>query len=150
MPYDANSATRVLISMKTLCFLVLVAISGAAWSDPAECPLQGAWKSDAARTLADIAARDALSSQGKNAVSTDFFGHMIHEWTCTELRAWFDYQTRAEPMPYRIAERTPDSLLIEFPDDPNADLKLTFEGACYKMYLEHKGFNEYFCPVEKL
>jgi len=136
--------------MRTLCFLILVGVSGAAWCEPAECPLQGTWKSDAPRTLADIAARDALSGLGKNAVSADLFGHMIHEWTCTDLRAWFDYESRGEPMPYRIAERTPDSLLIVFPDDPNADLKLIFEGECYKMYIEPKGFHEYFCAVEKL
>ena len=134
--------------MKTLALLLLVIFSAAAHSQPTDCPLQGTWKSDAARTLADIAARDALSDRGKSAVSNDFFGHMIHEWSCTDLRAWFDYHSRAEPMPYHIAERTSDSLLIAFPDDPNADLRIVFEGECYKMFLEPQGYYEYFCPVE--
>jgi len=134
--------------MKTLVTLFLVTFTVAAHSEPADCPLQGTWKSDAARTLADIAARNALSDRGKSALSDNFFGHMVHEWTCTDLRAWFDYQTRAEPMQYRIVERALDSLLIAFPDDPEADLRITFEGECYKLLTGSKGFYEYFCPVE--
>jgi len=72
---------------------------------------------------------------------------MIHEWSCTDLRAWFDYQSRAGPELYYIAEQSPDSVLVAFPDDPKADLRLTFEGECYKMFYDSKGFYEYFCPV---
>ena len=37
--------------------------------------------------LADIATRNALSDPSKTTLSNDFFGHMIHDWTCSAVTA---------------------------------------------------------------
>lgn len=134
--------------MKLLPGSILLLLAHSAVASPANCPLNGTWKSDAARTLADIGARDALSDSSKSALSNDFFGHMVHEWTCSSLTAWFDYQQRPEAMPYMLTESTSDSVVVHLTNDSQPDLRLTFEGDCYKMWYETKGFHEYFCRVE--
>jgi len=136
--------------MKALLTIGLVAVSSAALTDPVQCPLQGTWKSDAARTLADIVGNDAMSPMGMTlSVSADLFGHMTHEWTCTELRAWFDYDVRAEATPYKILEMDAESVLVTFPDGSEHDLRIIFEGSCYKIRFGDRRYHEYFCPVEK-
>lgn len=134
--------------MKLFPGFILFLLAHSAVGSPAECPLNGTWKSDAPRTLADIAARNALSDSAKTSLSDDFFGHMIHEWTCSGLTAWFDYQQRPEARPYMLMETTSDSVLVHFTDDSEPDLRLIIEGDCYKMQYESKGFYEYFCRVE--
>jgi len=133
--------------MKTLAALLFLALSGPALCESAPCPLHGTCKSDATRTLADIAANDAMSRTSMNAISNDFFGHMIHEWTCTELTAKFDYQPHYQPMAYRIAEHTSEFLLVTFPGDEEGDLRLVWEGDCYKIRFGNNRYHEYFCPV---
>lgn len=136
--------------MKALLTLGLVTLSSAAMSDPAQCPLQGRWKSDAARTLADIVGNEAMSLRAMNlVVSADLFGHMTHEWTCTELRAWFDYDARAEATPYTIREMDAESVSVTFPDSSEQDLRIVFEGSCYKIRFADRQYYEYFCPVEQ-
>jgi len=135
--------------MKTLAALLLLTLSASALCEPAECPLQGTWKSDAAKTLADIAANNAMSSRAMSALSADFFGHMVHEWNCTELRSGFDYQTQPALMTYRVVEKTSEFLLVTFPDDVEADLRLVWEGDCYKIRFGENRYHEYFCPVEQ-
>lgn len=83
-----------------------------------------------------------------SAFSDDFFGHMIHEWTCTELRAWFDRDPRPDPVAYRITERTPETLLVTFPGEEESDLRLVFEGDCYKIRFAERQYHEYFCPAQ--
>jgi hypothetical protein len=134
--------------MKTLIALLLAIFSVTALSQPAECPLKGVWKSDAAKTLADIAANNAMSARAMSALSDDFYGHMTHEWTCTSLRAWFDRDKRAEPVPYRTSELTTESVLVTFPNGDESDLRLIFEGDCYKIRFGHQKYYEYFCPIQ--
>jgi hypothetical protein len=83
-----------------------------------------------------------------SALSADFFGHMVHEWTCTELRAGFDRDPRPEPMTYQVTEHTAESLLVTFPDDIELDLRLVWEGDCYKIRFAERKYHEYFCPVD--
>ena len=134
--------------MRILAGLALFLLAPCALASPADCPLNGTWRSDAPRTLADIAARDALSDSSKTSLSNDFFGHMIHEWTCNSLTAWFDYQQRPDAVPYVLTDIASDSVVVHFADDFAPDLRLTFEGNCYKMWYESKGFYEYFCRVD--
>ena len=114
---------------------------------PGDCPLQGLWKSDAARTLADIAAHGMLRGAGVNRISDDYFGHFIHEWTCTGMRGWFDYEKQPTLRPYEIVEQTSESLHVEFLDDPADDMRIQFEGECYKLVVADTKWHEYFCPV---
>ena len=80
----------------------------------ADCPLQGKWKSDAARTLADIATRDTFDGDDLNLVSQDFFGHIIHEWTCAEFRAYPEGSEPADAVEYQIHEREAESFIVIF------------------------------------
>ena len=90
-----------------------------------------------------------LSDSSKVALSSDsVFGHMLHEWTCTDVRLWFDYEDRAEPKPYRIVEQTEGEWLIEIAGEPEERVHLTFEGECYKVLQPTRNFFEYFCPVQ--
>ncbi len=134
--------------MRTCAVLALLALSVPALCEAADCPLQGTWKSDAPRTLADIAANDAMSPRAMSALSDDFFGHMIHEWTCTELRGGFDRDPPPEPVTYRIAEQTAEHLLVTFPGKEETDLRLVWEGNCYKIRFADRQYHEYFCPLE--
>lgn len=124
--------------------LIVTLLALAAASEAEECPLNGTWKSDAARTLAAIA--DKSPPAALNVLSKDFFGHMVHEWTCTGMRAWFDYYERPEPTPYTVVESDVNSVVVSFPDSSDGDLRLIFEGECYKVQLGEERF-EYFCPV---
>ena len=143
----AARSTRTLGNMKALLALGLIVLSLPAFADPAECRLNGVWKSDAARTLADIAANQAMSPRAMSAVSADLFGHMTHEWTCSTLRAWFDYQSRADAVPYKVLNTSTESIVVTFPDGSDYDLRLVFEGECYKIRFSDKAYHEYFCPV---
>jgi hypothetical protein len=134
--------------MRTLIAFLFAAFGATALGQPTECPLHGVWKSDAAKTLADIAATNAMSAQAMSGLSDDFYGHMTHEWTCTDLRAWFDRDKRPEPVPYRISELTTESVLVTFPNGSESDLRLVFEGDCYKVRFEKQKYYEYFCPSQ--
>jgi hypothetical protein len=134
--------------MKTPAAIVLLALIGPALCEAADCPLQGTWKSDAPRTLADIAANHAMSPRAMSTLSDDFFGHMVHEWSCTELRAGFDRDPPPDPIAYQVAELTSEWLLVTFPGEEEADLRLIWEGECYKIRFAERQYHEYFCPTE--
>jgi hypothetical protein len=134
--------------MKTMGLLLLTAVATPSVSLANECPLQGTWKSDAARTLADIAANNAMAPRALNVYSDDVFGHMIHEWSCSELRAWFDHEERPEPVQYLIQAQTSESLLVTFPNGDESDLTLILEGECYKIRFDGRKYHEHFCPVQ--
>jgi hypothetical protein len=112
----------------------------------AECRLEGTWKSDSARTLAAIAARS--DPVALNALSNDLFGHMIHEWTCTHMRAWFDDQNPPKPVPYNVVEVGADSIVVSFPESEDVVLRITFEGECYNVEFDEDRI-EYFCPHKR-
>jgi len=113
----------------------------------ADCPLQGKWKSDAARTLADIATRDTFDADALNAVSQDLFGHIIHEWTCTEFRAYPEGSEPADAVEYQIHEHEAESIIVIIGGEREIELKIVLEGACYKVLQSGRQFFEYFCPV---
>jgi len=125
--------------------MIAVGLGVASHSGAEGCRLSGVWKSDAARTLAAI----AVTSDPKalNTLSDGFFGHMIHEWTCTEMRAWLDDDERGRPVGYKIVESEGNSVVVSFPDGSEQNLRLTFEGECYKIFFDEQRF-EYFCPIE--
>ncbi len=132
--------------MRTLLAIALIWFpSLAVMAD--DCPLQGKWTSDAARTLADIATRDTFEADAMNAVSQDLFGHMIHEWSCTEFRAYFDNSEPAEAVTYQIRDRKAESFIVTVHGETEFELKIALEGACYKVRIGGRQFYEYFCPV---
>jgi hypothetical protein len=128
--------------------LILIVMALAAASQAEQCRLNGTWRSDSARTLAAIA--DKSDPAALNALSSDLFGHMIHEWTCTEMRAWFDDGKRPEASPYTVVEADADAdvMIVSFSDSEDVVLRITFEGECYKVSFDEERF-EYFCPVKR-
>jgi hypothetical protein len=129
--------------------LAAVTLSAAAMADTGDRRLNGSWRADLGITLADIAASNTPSDSSSNGLSTEFFGQMIHGWTCSKLRAWVDCQQPAEPVPCRITQRTADAVVAHKPDDPNADMELTFEGDCYVAFHEASGFNDCLCRTDR-
>ena len=113
----------------------------------ADCPLQGKWKSDSARTLADIGTRDTFDAEALNAVSQDLFGHMIHEWTCTEFRAYPEGSEPGDAVEYQIDDREAESFIVTFHGETEFELQFALEGACYKVLIGQRQFYEYFCPI---
>ena len=83
-----------------------------------------------------------------SALSHDFFGHMVHEWSCTELRAGFDRDPPTDPIAYQVAEQNAESLLVTFPGKEESDLRLVWEGDCYKIRFTDKPYHEYFCRTD--
>ena len=132
--------------MRTLLTIALIWFPalGAAADD---CPLQGKWKSDAARTLADIATRDTFDGDAMNAASQDLFGHVIHEWTCTGFRAYRDDSESGEAIAYQIDDREAESFIVTLHGETEFEMKISLEGACYKVQNPRRQFYEYFCPV---
>ncbi len=131
---------RTVLTIALIWFPALVAAAD-------DCPLQGKWKSDEARTLADISTRDTISAGAANAVSQGVFGHMIHEWTCTEFRAYPDDSEPAEAVTYRITGREAEWFVVTIYGATEYELKISLEGACYKVQEPARRFYEYFCPV---
>ena len=129
---------RTLLTIALILFPALAVLAD-------DCPLQGKWKSDAARTLADIATRDTLEAGAINAVSQDFFGHMIHEWTCTEFRAYLDDSEPGEAVSYKIHDREAESFIVTVHGETEFELQVALEGECYKVRIGES--HEYFCPI---
>ena len=129
--------------------VMVFAVAAAAPSSAKECPLEGRWKSDAARTLAEVAIELEARPEAMNALSADLFGHMNHDWTCTDLVAWLDDDEPGEPISYRIVERDSESMLVTFPSGAESDLSVVFEGECYKIQFQGQRYREYFCPLRK-
>jgi len=129
--------------------VMVLTVAAAAPSSAEECPLEGRWKSDAARTLAEVAIELEARPEAMNVLSADLFGHMNHEWTCTDLVAWLDDDEPGEPISYRIVEQDSESMLVTFPSGDENDLSVVFEGECYKIQLQGRSYREYFCPLRK-
>ena len=110
-----------------------------------DCPLLGKWKSDEARTLASISTTDALSAGAANAISQDVFGRMIHEWTCTDFRAYPDDSESADAVTYRIEGREAEWYVVTVYGATEYELRIAVEGECYKVQMPARKFYEYFC-----
>ena len=131
---------RTLLTIALIFFPALAVLAD-------DCPLQGKWKSDAARTLADFAARETLKAGAANAISQDFFGHMIHEWTCTEFRAYLDDSEPGEAVMYKIHDRESEYFIVTVHGETEFELQVALEGACYKVRILGRQSHEYFCPI---
>lgn len=131
---------RTILTIVLIWFPVLDAVAD-------DCPLQGKWKSDEARTLANISTIDSLSAGAANAVSQDVFGRVIHEWTCTEFRAYPYDSEPADAVTYRIEGREAEWYVLTVYGATEYELKIALEGACYKVQMPARKFYEYFCPV---
>ena len=113
-----------------------------------ECALQGRWRSDAARTLASISSSNLADASTINTLSEDLFGHMIHDWSCTEFSTWFDAQGPGEPVPYDVLESNEESITVRVSGQATFELRMEWEGECYKIPVAGHDFQEYFCRVD--
>ncbi|MEQ8207045.1 MAG: hypothetical protein RIA65_12770 [Woeseia sp.] len=107
-----------------------------------DCRLQGGWKSDAARTLAGINSARLRDPETLNAISDDLFGHMIHEWTCTEYRERFDTQSESIAVAYETVAESEYSITVRVLSDPAYVLSVVWEGECYKLPVAGHDFYE--------
>ena len=109
--------------------------------------MKGKWKSDAARTLAEIASKDTFAGEEKNAASQDLFGHMIHHWTCTSFKAYRGDSEAAEAFPFQIRNRDAVSFTAIISGRTEFEMDIVMEGECYKVLNPGRRFYEYFCPI---
>jgi len=133
--------------LKLQFFVMLVfMLTTAASAD--DCRLQGVWKSDAARTLASINSTKLSDPETLNAVSDDLFGHMVHEWTCTEYRERIDTQSESFAVTYDTVAESEYSTTVKVLVDPEYMMTMVWEGECYKVPVAGHDFFEYFCPAD--
>lgn len=144
-----NEQSPKLSDMRFLLVITLLFFPALSHAED-DCPLQGKWKSDAARTLADVASRGTFDGDEKNAASQDLFGHVIHHWTCTGFRAYSGDSDDSDPtdaVPYRVHNRNADSFIVTISGQTECEMNISFEGECYKVLNPGRQFYEYFCPI---
>jgi hypothetical protein len=129
----------------------------AALSNPvaaADCTLCGKWRSNAAKTLADIEARVPTYP----ASLRKMFGTMTIEYTATKVRAvaHSDSKANAAPWsPYTLEKRPPGQPQILRTADADGkwqEAAIEFSEDCYRVLIPTRqgpGFHEYFCRTTK-
>jgi len=133
--------------MRALVAISIFMFSMSVWADT-ECVLNGSFKGNADKTLADYMLNNTLSSTDSKRALTELFSSVTHEWRCSELRSWHSgYETSWEKI--TVSQTDSQTVVVSFSKNrKQPDLKLIFEGGCYKKLVEHKNFYEYFCPVD--
>lgn len=120
----------------------------------ADCMLCGKWRSNAAKTQADIEARVPAYPQGLRKM----FGTLTIEYTATASRAYAhgDPNPDAVPwLPYTLLKRPPGQpqvLRISGPDGKWQETAIEFQEDCYRVLIptrQGQGFHEYFCRTAK-
>ena len=119
-----------------------------------DCALCGTWRSNEAKTLADIEARVPTYPAGLRK----FFGKLTIEYTATASRAYLAGEQKAEDaawMPYTLEVRPagkPWLLRTAGADGKWLETAIEVRDDCYRVLVPTKqgpGFHEYFCRVAK-
>lgn len=141
--------------------LIAVAVatgaSAASPSHPAtaqDCPLCGKWRSNAARTLADIESHAPSYPAGLRKM----FGTLVIEYTATSIRAYSHDDPKADSVPwsaYKLDKRPSGQaslLRTENPDGSWRESTLEIDKNCYRVPVSTRqgpGFHEFFCRDTK-
>ncbi|MBL4798967.1 MAG: hypothetical protein JKY50_16250 [Oleispira sp.] len=135
--------------MKKLIGLsVLTTISYLLYTDR-EISLVGAWKADGRKTVHSMIEAGELNTNAdvKNLVSA--IGDATYIFTEKTLDISFESNPNFKeiPIPYKILEKTDNSITIHYPISPTKNNQdtyhLTADGKC--IYIERKKYNDYFC-----
>ena len=128
--------------------LILAILSVPAFA--ADCPLCGKWRSNAAKTLADIEARVPAYP----ASLRKMFGTLTIEYTATSIRAYSHDDPKADSVPwsaYQLVKRPKEQARIlrtRNPDGTWQESAIEFDKDCYRVPVSTRQgpvFHEYFC-----
>jgi hypothetical protein len=110
--------------------------------------LQGAWKSNRARTLAFWGFPPRTPAKFKRLIqSREMFGHLI--WRVTRTHIHYSTQGTSGSLPYRIIWRDPYRAVLRVGKGPSSTIRdIHFDGPNYFYMLGAKANCEFFRRVE--
>jgi len=112
------------------------------------CRIKGIWRSDEARTIADMKKHSQLTDKQIQALANGFFGKLVFEFTCSKARTYREEEgaQSAAWFPYRVLERGSDYVVLGDSKSTKAEgLRFDFVGQCFKTPVGNLGFSEFFC-----
>ena len=92
-------------------FLTIIHQSSFAQDD---CPLKGKWKSSAEATKQEIAKNNKYTHEQRKKLSSEIFGKLIVEYTCTEHTTYYDGQTHQ--FSYKILKSDGNKFTVQYID----------------------------------
>jgi len=115
--------------------------------------LVGVWKSDAARTLESMRATPGIPDDRRRALESDYYGHLVIEYTADTVRAHFDNNAYdSGPRPYRVLDVEPGLIVTsEWNELLGAfeESRTYLDGGCLYGLAADFGYREYFCPFKE-
>ena len=131
-----------------------------------DCPLKGKWKSNAEATKQEIAKSNKYTNEQREKLSSEIFGKLIVEYTCTEHTTYYDGQTHQ--FSYKILKHNGNKLIVQYIDkecdntfigqDINSsescynecdgattEQEIYLNDDCYSVGYEILGYREVFC-----
>lgn len=131
-----------------LAAAALLAASGIAHAQAQGCRIAGVWKSNEKLTLKNMETA-RLTDKQRQLLSNDFFGKLVHTYTCQTVTATFE--GKAETYPILSMKEWGDTVTVVY-QDPNLQRNvksiLTISGNCFSVPVARLGFEEVFCRVK--
>jgi hypothetical protein len=133
-----------------------------------DCALKGRWKSDAEATRQEIAKNTKYTNEQRKKLSSEIFGKLIVEYTCTEHTSYYDGQTHQ--FSYKILKRNGNKLTVQYIDKEcdntlieqdiysnescynecdgtTTEQEIILNDNCYSVEYEVLGYSEIFCRI---
>ncbi len=133
-----------------LALFYVVCCSGAVAASTTSCsPLLGAWRSDEAKTLANMASV-ALPEEVRKMFEHDFFGSMVVEFDCSQVRSYYQGQVREADYELVFVSPGESDVIIQAHDrqSPHSSvLTYVMDGNCFSRDIDGLGFSEVFCRL---
>ncbi len=139
--------------MKHLLPMIVLCLAGhAAIAQDLQSALIGKWRSDEAKTLADMHKHPEIPEKSRKFFEHRFFGRLVNVIEKGRAASYFieDQGKPLEYYPYTITEVGANYLKIQYKSkitDTMLEEQLFFEGDCYYVYITKSQFREYFCRV---
>ena len=133
-----------------LCSFFLISCASAR----SDCPLAGKWKSNEKATLEQMARYGGeIPEAVRKMLSTNFFGRVAIEYTCSNMTSYYDGNETGKDMKYDILKEEGNLFEIRYhaPDlyGGLTTVPITLDGDCYCVPLnKHFAFSEVFCRVK--
>jgi len=156
------------MKLQVIIFSLFLTITCRASLAQDDCPLKGKWKSDAEATKQEIEKNKKYTKKQREKLSSEIFGKLIVEYTCTEHTTNYDGQTHQ--FSYKILKRNENKLTVQYIDkecdntlisqDINSNescnnecdgtttvQEIYLNGECYSIGYETSGYSEIFCRI---
>ena len=156
------------MKLQLIIFSLFLTITCRASLAQDDCPLKGKWKSDAEATKQEIEKNKKYTKKQREKLSSEIFGKLIVEYTCTEHTT--NYEGQTHQFSYKILECNGNKLTVQYIDkecdntlvwqDINSNESCSNEcdgtttvqeiylnGECYSIGYETSGYSEIFCRI---